>query len=67
MKAYRTIYHENPILIFEGSEKDCRAAIVKDYTNRGEKSYYWNCYSPEEGVEVIDYGSYSIFYHLVNK
>lgn len=64
MKVYRTIYHENPILIFEGTETECNKAIAKDYTDRGEKSYYWNCYSPEEGTTVVDYGSYSIFYHL---
>ncbi len=65
MRAYRTLRHENKELIFEGSEKGCRAAIVKDYTNRGEKSYYWNCYSPEAGTTVVDYGSWSIFYYLV--
>lgn len=65
MKVYRTKYHKNPILIFESKDrKECNNAIQKDYTSRGEKSYYWNMYSPEEGLTVIDYGSYSIFYHI---
>lgn len=65
MKAYRTLHHENPILICEGTEKECRAAIVKDYTDRGEKSYYWNCYFDND-KKVIDYGSWSIFYYISN-
>ena len=66
MKVYRSLHHENKELIYEGTEKECRAAIVRDYTDRGEKSYYWNCYSPKEGCTVVDYGSWSIFYYLEN-
>ena len=65
MKLYRKMGQEKEFL-FEGTEKECNKFIVDDYTSRGEKSYYWRSWIDEDGAKVIDYGSWTIFYFLVD-
>ena len=64
MKLYRTKnYYENPIFLgqFE-TRQECSKKMIADIESRNSISYYTRHWFDEQGREIIDYGSHSIFY-----
>ena len=46
------------------TEKDARAAMVKDLSDEGIKPYYYRSWKKNDTTECIDYGSYTTFYYI---
>ena len=69
MKLYRTKnYYENPVLVGNyNTRKECGAAMISDIEARQQHSYYTRHWFDEDGREIVDYGSYSIFYVITEE
>lgn len=63
IRVFREI-HGVETFLCSGEEKECFKKIVADYTERNEKSYYWQWNIINDRELRLDYGSWSIFYKV---
>ena len=66
MKFILEFGNENRTIILGAfsTEKDARAAMVKDLSDQGITPYYYRSWQKNDTTECIDYGSYTTFYYI---
>ena len=48
------------------TEKEALAAMVRDWTNHGDKVHYTRNWMQDPQTQVIDYGSHTFFYFIIH-
>lgn len=57
---------KNADVLFEGTEKECRAKLMEHLREKDIKGFYQRYWMDNDGIIVIDYGSWSTFFFLKN-